>query len=104
VLILGEAHLRAVLTQYQVHYNTARPRRGNRRPGAGRVIIAELGQLSGLPVAPTWVIAAGPDIPGSAARLSMSGQRALTAVSSRLLRKDQYGSVNRVPCLPGSGR
>ena len=25
VLILGEAHLRAVLTDYQAHYNTARP-------------------------------------------------------------------------------
>ena len=25
VLILGEAHLRAVLTEYQTHYNTARP-------------------------------------------------------------------------------
>jgi putative transposase len=25
VLILGEAHLRAVLTEYQAHYNTARP-------------------------------------------------------------------------------
>ena len=28
VLILGEAHLRAVLTEYQVHYNTARPHQG----------------------------------------------------------------------------
>ena len=26
VLILGEAHLRAVLAEYQVHYNTARTR------------------------------------------------------------------------------
>jgi transposase InsO family protein len=25
VLIFGEAHLRAVLTEYQAHYNTARP-------------------------------------------------------------------------------
>jgi len=28
VLILGEAHLHTVLTEYQVHYNTARPHRG----------------------------------------------------------------------------
>jgi hypothetical protein len=28
VLIPGEAHLRAVLTEYQVHYNTARPHQG----------------------------------------------------------------------------
>jgi hypothetical protein len=28
VLILGEAHLRAVLADYQVHYNTARPHQG----------------------------------------------------------------------------
>ena len=28
VLILGEAHLRAVLTEYQAHYNTARPHQG----------------------------------------------------------------------------
>jgi putative transposase len=28
VLITGEAHLRAVLTEYQVHYNTARPHQG----------------------------------------------------------------------------
>jgi transposase InsO family protein len=25
VLILGEQHLRAVLTEYQAHYNTGRP-------------------------------------------------------------------------------
>jgi putative transposase len=25
VLIVGEAHLRAVLAEYQMHYNTARP-------------------------------------------------------------------------------
>ena len=25
VLILGQAHLRAVLTEYQAHYNTGRP-------------------------------------------------------------------------------
>jgi putative transposase len=28
VLILSEAHLRAVLTEYQAHYNTARPHQG----------------------------------------------------------------------------
>jgi putative transposase len=28
VLILGEAHLRTVLTDYQAHYNTARPHQG----------------------------------------------------------------------------
>jgi putative transposase len=28
VLILGEAHLRAVLAAYQEHYNTARPHQG----------------------------------------------------------------------------
>jgi transposase InsO family protein len=28
VLILGERHLRAVLTDYEAHYNTARPHRG----------------------------------------------------------------------------
>jgi putative transposase len=27
-LILGEQHLRAVLTEYQTHYNTARPHQG----------------------------------------------------------------------------
>ena len=27
-LILGEGHLRTVLTEYQVHYNTARPHQG----------------------------------------------------------------------------
>jgi putative transposase len=28
VVILGERHLRSVLTEYQVHYNTARPHQG----------------------------------------------------------------------------
>jgi putative transposase len=35
MLILGEVHLRAVLIEYQVHYNTARPHQGiaQRVPG-----------------------------------------------------------------------
>ena len=35
VLILDERHLRAVLTEYQAHYNTARPHQGiaQRVPG-----------------------------------------------------------------------
>jgi putative transposase len=28
ILILGQAHLRAILAGYQVHYNTARPHQG----------------------------------------------------------------------------
>jgi putative transposase len=28
MLILGEVHLRAVLIEYQAHYNTARPHQG----------------------------------------------------------------------------
>jgi hypothetical protein len=28
MLILGEAHLRAVLAEYQAHYNAARPHQG----------------------------------------------------------------------------
>jgi putative transposase len=28
VLILGEAYLRAILTEYHLHYNTARPHQG----------------------------------------------------------------------------
>ena len=35
MLILGEAHLRTVLAEYQVHYSTARPHQGiaQRVPG-----------------------------------------------------------------------
>jgi putative transposase len=38
ILILGQAHLRAVLTEYQVHSNTARPHQGiaQRVPGSER--------------------------------------------------------------------
>ena len=37
VLILGEQHLRAILTEYQAHYNAARPHQGiaQRVPDAG---------------------------------------------------------------------
>ncbi len=37
-LILGEAHLHAVLMEYQTHYNTARPHQGIAQhvPGADR--------------------------------------------------------------------
>ena len=48
VLILGEQHLQAVLTEYQAHYNTARPHQGiaQRVPdsehGGGHPTIADL--------------------------------------------------------------
>ena len=40
MLILSEAHLRAVLTEYQVRYNTARPHQGiaQRIPGCDREV------------------------------------------------------------------
>ncbi len=47
VLILGEDHLRAILSQYQVHYNTARPHQGiaqhipDGEPDSGHLTIAE---------------------------------------------------------------
>ncbi len=50
VLILGEDHLRAVLSQYQMHYNTARPHQGiaQRTPGGepdtGHSAVADLGR------------------------------------------------------------
>jgi putative transposase len=44
VLILGQAHLRAVLTEYQAHYNTGRPHQGiaQRVPDRPRVTAASL--------------------------------------------------------------
>jgi hypothetical protein len=48
MLILGERHLRAVLTEYQAHYNTARPHQGiaQRVPGGehddGHLTVADL--------------------------------------------------------------
>ncbi len=43
-LILGEDHLRAVLTEYQVHYNTARPHQGiaQRVPDGDHLTVADL--------------------------------------------------------------
>jgi hypothetical protein len=49
VLILGGAHLRAVLAEYQAHYNTARPHQGiaqrvpDSQHDAPRIIAADLG-------------------------------------------------------------
>lgn len=49
VLIVGEAHLRAVLAEYQVHYNTARPHQGiaqhmpNDEPSAPRATVTDFG-------------------------------------------------------------
>ena len=48
VLILGEAHLRTVLADYQAHYNTARPHQGiaqrvpDGRHDGGHLTIADL--------------------------------------------------------------
>jgi putative transposase len=60
VLILNEAHLRAVLAEYQEHYNTARPHQGTGQciPGADpgpRVTTADPG---------TWQIRRKPVLSG----------------------------------------
>jgi putative transposase len=47
VLITGERHLRAVLTEYQAHYNTARPHQGiaqhapDRNHDGGRLTVVD---------------------------------------------------------------
>ena len=49
VLILGEAHLHTVLTEYQAHYNTARPHQGisqrvpDDEPDAPRATMTDIG-------------------------------------------------------------
>ena len=49
VLIVGEAHLRAVLAEYQLHYNTARPHQGIAQhvpadePGAHHATVTDVG-------------------------------------------------------------
>ena len=49
MLILSERHLRAVLAEYQAHYNTARPHQGiaqhipDDEPGAPRATVTDLG-------------------------------------------------------------
>jgi putative transposase len=48
ILILGERHLRAVLTGHQVHYNTARPHQGkaqrvpDEEPDVARATLADI--------------------------------------------------------------
>ena len=44
MLILGEGHLHAVLAEYEVHYNTARPHQGiaQRVPDGGHIIVTDL--------------------------------------------------------------
>lgn len=49
VLILGERHLRAVLTDYQAHYNMARPHQGiaqhipDDEPDSPRATVTDVG-------------------------------------------------------------
>ena len=56
VLILGPAHLCAVLTEYQEHYNSARPHQGiaqrisDGKPGSSQAPAAGLGRIRRKPV------------------------------------------------------
>ena len=59
MLILGERHLRSVLTEYQLHYNTARPHQGiaqrvpdGERDGGSSPLLAS--SVNGSTENPSW--------------------------------------------------
>jgi hypothetical protein len=66
VLILDEEHLRAVLAEYQVHYNTARPHQGiaQRVPTADTTVTA-----SPLPISTAGRSCANPSWAGRSTNL-----------------------------------